>query len=133
MGEKTDLQYQAADDAFRKGVVQQTSSGDLLNMLEGLTNTNNRNVGTQTRDLMRAMTITFILQQRDTERLEERSAEVEKVNIRIQEQNIGLQKWVVRLATAALIAAVVQVIVALWPSVVTTYSSPAAQHPPAGG
>ena len=93
--------YEAAHEAFKTGAVLTQSNETLLTHLHGLSNQNNSNSGTQHRDIIRGITINHILLQRHIDGL--------------NKQNSKIQRWVIALAVAALIAAAAQTTVAILP------------------
>lgn len=100
--------YEAADKAFRTKAILSQDSEVLLAHLNGLSNQNNTNTGTQHRDIIRGITINNILLQRHINSLQSHITSLDA-------KNSKLQWWVMALAIAALVGTVVQTITALLP------------------
>lgn len=98
--------YEAAHTAFLTKAVLTQDNEILLEHLHGLSNQNNINTGTQHRDVIRALTINHILLQRHINSLQSHITALDA-------KNSKLQWWVMALAVAALVSAIVQTAIAL--------------------
>jgi hypothetical protein len=106
-------QYEEADRAFRVGEVLTDDKQKLLEHLYGLSNTTNINTGTQHRDIIRSLTINHILLHRHIETLQSQVNELHNHITTLNTGNTKIQKWVIALAVAALVSAVIQTAVGI--------------------
>lgn len=105
--------YEEADKSFRMGTILTDENEKLLAHLSGLANLNNINTGTQHRDVIRGITINHILLHRHVEVLQKQVVELHDHITTLNDGNRKIQRWVIALAVAALIAAVVQTTAAI--------------------
>jgi len=92
-------EWESANEAFKNGTLLSCDSATLQKHLLALSNQQIHNDTIQHRDIIRGLTINHILLQRHIDSL--------------NRQNAKIQWWVIALAVAALIAAVVQTTVAI--------------------
>ena len=95
--------YQPVEDAFRDGKINEQSNETLSSFLIALSNEVVPNENVRHRDIIRGLTINHLLMQRHINSL--------------NKQNSKIQKWVIALAIAALIAGAAQAIAAILPYV----------------
>ena len=105
--------YEEADRAFRVGEVLTDDKEKLLEHLSGLSNLTNINTGTQHRDIIRSITINHILLNRHIKTLQGQVDELHNHITTLNTGNTKIQKWVIALAVAALVGAVIQTIVTI--------------------
>lgn len=126
--------YEEADKSFRMGSVLTDENEKLLEHLSGLANLTNTNSGTQHRDVIRGITINHVLLHRHVETLQKQVVELHDHITILNDGNTKIQRWVIALAVAALIAAVVQTTAAIRSELraePVTQSSPPPQQVPA--
>ena len=112
MGDILD-RYEEADRSFRVGEVLTDNKEKLLEHLSGLSNLNNVNAGTQHRDIIRGITINHILLHRHIETLQGQVNELHNHITTLNTGNTKIQKWVIALAVAALVSAIIQTAVTI--------------------